>query len=247
MARIFKEIAVSQKKKRRHNFERLLFSHRLLPRIKRSFLRNQTTVQDSPVFKEDDNMDNHRCRCCLANQFDSFFQWEVLKLTASSLGCWGWTRPSRGSLGPCRCAAPSPGSLILGDAWPRAQGGLWDSSNVPWHPTLWGNCKLCNVKLPRNLQKREFFLAGRETTVYKLEIYVLTFDFLLLKRTSGLRLAWAQLLVVYIGYWLFTLGQYTGRAVYTRPATNSTAWSVSTAAALLYLQSWKEIKNRLWK
>lgn len=136
---------------------------------------------------------------------------------------------------------------ILGGAQPRVQEGLWDSSNVPQRPHSGetANCVMPNFQ--EISKKREFFLASRETTVYKLEIHVLTFDFLLLRHTLGLHLAWAQLLVVYIGYWLFTLGQYTGWAVYTRPATNSTARSVSTTAALLYVQSWKEIKIRLWK
>lgn len=137
---------------------------------------------------------------------------------------------------------------ILGDAQPRVQEGLWDSSNAPRWPHSLGKLQTvwCQT-FKKSPKKREFFLASRETTVYKLEIHVLMFDFLPLRHTLGLHLAWAQLLVVYIGYWLFTLGQYTGWAVYTRPATNSTARSVSTTAALLYVQSWKEIKIRLWK
>lgn len=172
-----------------------------------------------------------------------FFPTGSLKLSESLLGRWCWTCPTLRLLCFLQCVPPSPGSPILGDVWPREQGGLWESSNAPWQPALWRKCELCHAQLPINLQNREQFLASRETTVYKLEIHVLTSDFLLLKYTSGLHLAWAQLLVVYIGYWLFTLGQYTGQAVYTRPATNSTAWSVSTTAALLYVQSWEEIKR----
>ena len=171
------------------------------------------------------------------------------------MGSFGTCRIPFGMLGLNLLALRLLCPLLLGSSFPwqpdfgrcRVRGEPWDRSNLPWHPALWGNCKVRDSKLPRNLQKREFFLASRETRAYKLEIHVPTFDFLLLKHTLGLHLAWAQLLVVYIGYWLFTLGQYTGRAVYTRPATNSTVQFVSTTAALLYLQSWKEIKIWLWK
>lgn len=180
--------------------------------------------------------------------WSNFFQREVLKLAESPLGCWGWTC----ALPPPPPEVPSTPVLLLPlAAWffgRRLAEGCETPAMSPG-TLLFGETAKCTMPNFQEIckEKRESLLASRETTVYELGIYVLTFGFLLLKHTSGLHLVWAQLLVVYIGYWLFTLGRYTGRAVYTRPVTNSTAQSVSTTATLLYLQSWKEIQNRLWK
>lgn len=138
----------------------------------------------------------------------------------------------------CCCVPSSPGSPILGEAQPLAQDcGM--AATSPWQPCFMEK-QTTQCQTSKKFSKKIILPGKKKTTACKLGIYVLTFDFLLLKHTLGFHLASAQLLVVYTGYWLFTLGQYTGQAVYTRPATNSTAHSVSSTAAFSMCRAGKK-------
>lgn len=193
-------------------------------------------------------MDNNKCKSFLENQFDFFFpvgRSETHRIVFRRLGLNLCHPPSPRLLQPLPLGSSSFLKPNFGRCSAECTTRLWDTGSVPLAP--YPLEKLQDTWHTDSKKFAKSFLASWETTVYRMEIHVLMFDFLLPKHSLGLRLAWAQLLVVYTGYWLFTLGQYTGRAVYTRPATNSTAWSVSTTAALLYVQSWKEIKSQLWK
>lgn len=91
-----------------------------------------------------------------------FFQWQDLKFAKSPLGCWGWTRTSLRILQPLLLCSSFPWKPDFWDMLSQGcRKGCETAAKSPGDPTLWGNCKLCDAKLSRNLKKKRI-LSGKQ-------------------------------------------------------------------------------------